>query len=170
MNNNVPVEIERKYVITMPDLGELVRQDGYSVSKIEQTYLESEPTVTDRVRKRVYADRVTYTETKKVRIDKISSYEDEREIDESEYLSLIKRIKKGTRTLTKTRHTFMFSGKIFEVDIYPEWTRTCIMECELGSRDSLVEIPEFIRVITEVTGEKKYSNASMSEKFPDEIV
>lgn len=170
MNNSVPVEIERKYVIRMPDLDALAGQDGYTVSEIEQTYLESEPSVTHRVRKRVYEDRVVYTETRKVRIDKISSFEDEREIDETEYQELLVNIKKGTHTLIKTRHTFVFSGQIFEVDIYPEWERSCIMETELETRDTRVDIPGFISVVKEVTGDKKYSNASMSHEFPKELI
>ena len=63
---NVPVEIERKYVISLPDIARLKSQSGYTVSEIEQTYLESEPTVTHRVRARHRADRTVYTETKKV--------------------------------------------------------------------------------------------------------
>ncbi len=170
MNNNLPVEIERKYVIRMPDIDELKRQDGYSVSKIEQTYLDSEPAVTHRVRKRVYKDKIVYTETKKVRIDEISSFEDERGIDEAEYLCLLQKIKSGTRTLTKVRHTFAFSGQMFEVDIYPEWTHSCIMETELETRDTSVDMPLFISMIKDVTGERKYSNAAMSREFPEELI
>jgi hypothetical protein len=92
----------------MPSVRELEGQDGYTVSEIRQTYLESEPGVTHRVRMRVYPDVTSYTETKKIRIDKISSYEEERRIDEAEYTALLGSIKRGTRTLTKTRHTFVF--------------------------------------------------------------
>ena len=169
MKKTIPVEIERKYVIRMPDLAELSRQGGYTVSEIEQTYLESEPNVTHRVRKRVYKDRTVYTETKKVRIDVMSAHEDEREISEGEYLELLKRRKDGTETLIKTRHTFVFLGQTFEVDIYPLWQKSAILETELSSRDKAVVFPGFITVIVEVTGEKKYSNASMSQKFPDEL-
>ena len=167
---SVPVEIERKYVIKIPDLLLIAKCDGYTVSEIEQTYLESDPSVTHRVRRRAYKDRLVYTETKKVRIDKISSFEDEREIDESDYLSLLELTKKGTRTLTKTRHTFVFSGQTFEVDIYPEWTHSCIMETELSSREAVVIMPLFVKVVAEVTGEKAYTNASMAHQFPDELI
>ena len=81
---STPIEIERKFVIALPETEEMSSRDGYTSSEIEQTYLVSEPHVTRRVRARRYADRTVYTETKKVRIDKISSYEDEREIDEVE--------------------------------------------------------------------------------------
>jgi CYTH domain-containing protein len=165
-----PIEIERKYVILMPDVNQLEEQDGYTVSHILQTYLESEPNVTHRVRCREYEDHTVYTETKKTRIDKISAYEEEREISEQEYKELLVLIKEGTQTLTKTRHTFLYLGQVFEIDIYPEWGRTAIMETELPSRKTTVSIPDFLNVVTEVSGDKSYSNAAMSHEFPEELV
>ena len=165
-----PIEIERKYVIAMPDIGLIELQDSYTVSDILQTYLESEPGITHRVRARSYKDATLYTETKKMRIDKISSFEDERQISEDEYVRLLERIKAGTHTLRKTRHTFLYLGQMFEVDIYPEWQRSCIMETELDSPGKEVLMPQFISVIAEVSGDKRYSNASMSYEFPEELV
>ena len=164
------IEIERKYVIRMPDVDILKRQEDYTVSEIRQTYLESLPEVTHRVRMRVYSERTVYTETKKIRIDKISSHEDERRIDETTYNALLLGIKNGTRTLTKTRHTFKLYNRIFEVDVYPEWKESCILEIELPSRETEIEMPPFISVIKEVSGDKKYTNASMSQDFPEELI
>ena len=167
---SVPVEIERKYVIAMPDVARLAECEGYTASGIEQTYLESAEGVTHRVRARRYADRTVYTETKKVRIDKMSAFEDERELTEGEYLALLERRKQGTVTLKKARHTFEFKARTFEVDIYPEWKGSAILETELESREAVVEFPEFIAVIAEVTGDRRYSNAAMSHRFPAELV
>ena len=167
---NVPVEIERKYVISLPDIAILKLQSGYTVSEIEQTYLESEPAVTHRVRARRRGDKTVYTETKKVRIDKMSVFEDERELEEEEYRSLLLKKAQDTVTVRKTRHTFIYKGQLFEVDVYPEWTRSAVLETELATRETEVEFPDFITVIAEVTGDKKYSNAAMSRKFPDELV
>ena len=167
---SIPVEIERKYVIVMPDTDTLRSQSDYTVSEIEQTYSESAEHVTHRVRARRYSDRVVYTETKKVRIDKMSAIEDEREISEREYLDLLAKRKADTITLRKTRHTFEHAGQIFEIDVYPEWGRTAVMETELESRQQTVSMPDFIRIVAEVTGDKRYSNASMSQIFPDELL
>ena len=167
---SVPVEIERKYVILLPSTEILRAQEGYTVSEIRQTYLKSEPGVTHRVRMRSYADRTVYTETRKTRIDRMSSFEDEREISREEYGLLLELRHPDTVTLTKTRHTFLYLGKTFEIDVYPEWQRSCIMETELESREESVGMPDFIRVLTEVTGDKKYSNASMSHSFPAELI
>lgn len=167
---SVPVEIERKYVIAMPDVDRLASCDGYTVSEIDQTYLESSEGVTHRVRARRYRDKTVYTETKKIRIDKMSAFEDERELTEAEYLALLERRKQGTVTLKKSRHTFEFGARTFEVDIYPEWKGSAILETELESRDVDVDFPDFIEILAEVTGDKRYSNAAMSHSFPDELV
>ena len=167
---SVPVEIERKYVVRMPDVASLSACDGYTVSEIEQTYLESDEGVTHRVRARRYGGATVYTETKKVRIDDMSSYEDERELSETEYLALLECRKQGTVTLKKTRHTFLFGAQTFEVDVYPEWTESAILETELESREAVISFPDFIEVIAEVTGQKCYSNAAMSHKFPEELI
>ncbi len=170
MESKAPVEIERKYIIVMPSADLLSSCDGYTVSDIEQTYLESDEGVTRRVRKRSYSDKVDYTLTEKRRIDKISSYEDERHISREEYLSELRSIRRGTHTVKKTRHTFNMYGKVYEIDVYPEWKRTSIMEAELAERDEVLRIPPFIKVLAEVSGIKKYTNASMAVSFPDEII
>lgn len=164
------IEIERKYIIAMPDVERLSVEPEYTVSRITQTYIESEAGVTQRVRERVFSDRTQRTETKKIRIDKMSVHELEREISEDEYNGLLPRIKQGTKPIHKTRHTFEHLGKTIEIDIYPNWKRTCIMETELEDRDEEVAFPTFIEIIKEVTGDKKYSNAGMAESFPPEIL
>ena len=167
---NTPVEIERKFVIAMPNLSLLSSLCDYTASEIEQTYLLADKGVTRRVRARRYQDRTVYTETKKVRIDSMSAHEQERTISEAEYTELLGEIIPGTATLFKTRYTFSFSDRIFEVDVYPEWVHTAILEVELDSCDSDIYMPDFIRVISEVTGDKRYSNAEMSREFPKELI
>ncbi len=162
------IEIERKYIISMPDFEVLKSQRDYSVSEILQIYLASEQGVTHRVRKRVFCDRTSYTETKKIRLDKMSAIEDEHEISPSEFDKLSQNIKEGTMPLAKVRHTFILENFCFEIDVYPEWKHTCIMEVELDRADTRVELPSFIRVIDEVTGNKAYTNFSMSKSFPEE--
>jgi CYTH domain-containing protein len=164
------IEIERKYVILMPDTEMLASLEGYTESEIVQTYLSSLPAVTRRVRKRSFPDVTRYYETRKTRIDSMSVIEEEGEISFEEYERLSGEIMDGTRPITKKRYTFIYKKQVFEIDIYPEWQRSAIMETELPSRDASPEIPDFISIVREVTGEKAYSNASMSRKFPRELV
>ena len=162
------LEIERKYIIKLPEISVLKEQQSYTTSDILQIYLPSEQGETRRVRRRAYPDRTLFIETKKFRVDAMSSREIEREICEDEFLSLAENPLPKTNPVSKTRHTFVFLGQLFEIDVYPQWTSTAIMETELSSRDTEVKMPPFLEIIREVTGNKAYSNASMSRAFPDE--
>lgn len=163
------IEIEKKYIIEMPDVSDMRACADYTLSRITQTYLDCLPGITHRVRMREYDNgRVEFTETVKRRIDRMSSYEDEREITSAEYEALLEKIKRGTKSLYKLRHTFVYFSQLFEIDVYPEWKNTCIMETELRAEDATVEMPPFIRIIEDVTGQREYSNAAMSASFPEE--
>ncbi len=162
------IETERKFIIMKPDTDVMRTYPDYTVSEITQTYLSGAPGVTERVRRRRYADRVEYTHTSKVRISHASSIEDERTVTEDEYLKLLERMKPGTRPVVKTRHTLRRGELTYEIDVYPEWESSCIMECELRDEESNVPIPPFITVLREVTGIREYSNAAFATEFPKE--
>jgi len=77
MSPNVAIEIERKYIIRMPDLEVVRAQAEHTESNILQMYLPHERGETHRIRRREYADKVVCTETRKVRLDiihAVSSY------------------------------------------------------------------------------------------------
>ncbi len=163
------VEIERKFIIKMPSAEALQAMPNYSKSDICQIYVESPRGITHRVRSRKYPDRTDFTETVKIRLDKMSADENESFITEERFLEMSKKIKSGTAPLIKVRHTFDWHGHTFEINIYPEWEDTCILEVELTSRDEAIEFPEVITPICEVTGVKAYTNAAMSQRFPCEV-
>ncbi len=162
------IEIEKKYIIKMPALSYMEAMEGYTKSEIIQIYLESPKEITHRVRSRKIQGKTVYTETRKVRIDKMSAYEDEHEISPEEFISLSEKIDRQTRPIKKARHTFIYLGQLFEIDIYPEWKNTGVLETELESRETVVDFPDFIDILKDVTGDKRYSNASMSRSFPAE--
>ena len=164
------IEIERKYVIKKPSPEVMKMQSEYTESEITQVYLTSESGVTHRVRKRVFANGAVYTETKKIRIDRMSAVEEEREISEETYESLCEKIDEETQPVIKKRYTFFYSGVTFEIDVYPNWERTAIMETELENREVSVKMPSFIEIVREVTGERGYSNAAMARVFPPELI
>ena len=162
------IEIEKKYIIRKPKVVNMEKEADYRAVDITQIYLSSASWVTHRIRASATAGFVRYYETKKVRIDQMSSYEDEREITKEEFFALKEHIMAGTREIKKVRHVFIYLGQTFEIDIYPEWQNTCIMETELKSREQAVKMPPFIEIVKDVTGMREYSNYSMSLSFPKE--
>ena len=164
------VEIERKYIIAIPTLSDMQRMEGYRVSDIEQIYLETS-LVTHRIRRREYAEGCVYTETVKRRLDSMSAEESEREISAEEYDRLKAKIAHGCHPVRKTRHEFVFEGQLFEIDVYPFWRESCIMETELETKLDTPRLPPFIRIVREVTGDRRYSNASLSHTvMPEESI
>lgn len=169
-NQKTTVEIERKYIIKMPDFAVLRSQSDHTESEILQIYLPSKQGETRRIRRRTYNGNTVCTETRKVRIDSISSNETEREISINEFLMLSKNALNDRNHIIKTRHTFVLYNQLYEIDVYPQWCKTAIMETELESREIEAKIPSFIEIVREVTGNKAYSNAGMSKEFPKEDI
>lgn len=164
------IETERKYIIKMPDISLLEKMENYRADEILQIYLPSDIGVTRRIRSRRGKEGVVYTETKKIKIGKMSSIEEEGEISEKEFFSLKENILEGSVPIKKVRHTFSYHNQIFEVDIYPQWRGYAIMEAEIPDENAEFSIPGEIIVVEEVTGRREYSNASMSRKFPEEPI
>ena len=162
------MEIERKYLIRKPNFSLIASLDGYTVSEIEQIYLESIDGVTRRVRMRRYPDRVEYTENSKQRVSAMSVIETENEITAESYSLQKQMIADGYQPLYKRRHTFPFCGHTVEIDEYPQFQRTAVLEVELESEDVTPILPAMIEIIEEVTGDKRYSNHSMAKSFPPE--
>ncbi len=162
------VETERKFLIIRPDTDILDMQTGVRRLEITQTYLEYEGVTERRIRKITENGRVTYVHTRKTPISgsKLSRLEEECEISEEEYLSLMKEC---ITELSKIRYAFPYAGHIIEIDIYPheiggdELEGYAVLEAELESADEIIEFPHFITIVEELTGTRKFSNKAMAK-------
>lgn len=169
MKPSAPLEIERKFLIAYPDVAFLKTLDGCRILKITQTYLLCDDG-TLRVRKTVCAGKTTYRVTQKQRISALTRVEDEKEISEETYTELL-RCADGARTpVVKTRYAFPAGTHTAEIDIFPFWQDRAILEIELASEDEPYEIPPFLTVIKEVTGDRRYTNASFAKKIVTETL
>ena len=164
MNQN-GYEIERKFLIRRPAAAWLEANcDG---SDIIQTYLKTEATGhSDRVRRRAGKDGVVYTHTVKRRISDLRREEQEREISEEEYLTLLQRADPERRSIEKRRYVLAYEGKDFEIDVYPFWQDRAVMEIELADEAEAVKLPPEIEIIKEVTRDRHYTNAALAREIP----
>lgn len=161
MNN---MEIERKFLIKMPDLERLAGLRGVSVVSITQTYT----TVGVRLRKWIENGEVIYIKTVKKHVTDISRIEEESEISAAEYEKLMLHADPGRSSLCKTRYRLPFGGKLVEIDIFPFWSRQAFCEVELSFEEEQFSLPDFIEVIREVTADKAYRNYALTQKIPEE--
>ena len=168
MTEKCAPEIERKYLIAYPDMAWLASNAESSL--IVQTYLVSEEGLTARVRKREGADRCVYYYTEKRHISAVTKMEYVKEIGREEYESLLEREDTDRKPVVKERWCLEYKDQLFEIDVYPFYTDRAIMEIELESEGQTIFFPPEIRILKEVTGDRRYSNASMARCVPyDEI-
>lgn len=161
-----PLEIERKYLIAYPDTQQL-RPLCSAVYDMEQTYLQSVPGVTARVRyRRGEQEEFFYTE-KERRSDR-TCVERERQINRTEYERLLLQRAEDARTIQKTRYCLPYDGFLFEIDIYPFWQKIAVMEVELTSEEQAFALPPQITVLREVTDDRRMKNAALARHIPDE--
>ena len=170
MNDQKHIEIERKFLIRMPELSLLKKVYGVRIKNITQTYLKTADGSTARVRKIEENNKITFVKTVKNKISDLSHYEDEHEINEAQYQEELKAADDKKLPIIKTRYAFPFDLHTVEIDVYPFWQDRAILEIEMQSEDEEISIPSFIEVKKEVTENAKYKNTNLALRVPmDEI-
>lgn len=170
--NNLPKEIERKFLIRKPEREFLASLPESDITEIFQTYLlpEDDYFGSRRVRKRGKNHEWQFTYTRKHKIAYGERIELEEEIPEEQYILLLQEADPDRETICKYRCCVPFKGQKLEIDVYAFSEEYATLEIELTNIQQEVNIPEWLEVIREVTDEAGYSNfaLSFSQAFPEE--
>ncbi len=158
------LEIERKYLIRSVNLATLRKYaEGNIVeSDIEQVYLIADEGER-RIRKKVTDGVKRFYYTEKKPINGMTREEKEEEVTEEMYNIYLTEADENLYPIIKKRYTFEVRGQVFELDVYPFSCSRAILEIELPSEDTPVEIPKFISVVKEVTNDKAYKNHQLAK-------
>ena len=162
------LEIERKFLVALPDLEML---DVKRSLHIIQTYLLNGKGGSQRRVRRIEENgSVSFTFTEKVFLTDVVRRENEREITADEYETLLSEAKPGFTPIEKVRTGFNYREQYFELDVYPFSQTLGILELEMKSPDQAIDFPDSVQVIKEVTGIADYSNAALANAghFPGE--
>ena len=167
------LEIERKDLVKFPEswssLSALFDQ-LVDVKRISQTYLKSkgnEPS--PRVRKTIQGltgdTDTVYHYNQKHFVEAGVNKETEKEITHKQYEKYLENPLPNKFTLEKTRFVFKYKNQCFELDVFKGPLKgLAILEIELKNKKQKVELPPYLKIIKEVTREKKYNNFSLCEK------
>ena len=159
------LEIERKFLIERPNLKWIRENTDCTVAGIIQTYLgKNEAGFGNRVRRMKINGTMKYYHTAKKSVSGITRIEIEKEISKEEYEKYLSK-KRKIISLRKTRYTIKANNLKYEIDIYPFWKHTAILEIELRSEKQKFKIPDYIKVIGEVTNNMDYTNQSLAKKY-----
>lgn len=164
-----PLEIERKFLIEYPPLKRLEKMLNCQKIDIIQTYLRTaDPEVETRIRQRGTDGHYIFFKTNKRKIGQGKRIEVESRLSQSEYLRLMMEADPRKRQIRKTRYCLSANGLYYEIDVYPFWNDQAILEIELHDESQRIVIPEFLKVIREVTNDEQYMNSSLAANAPQE--
>ena len=161
-----PFEIERKYLIECPNLEFLHAMPNCQKVEILQTYLiGSNENDEVRVRQRSVGDNCIFTKTtKRWTPDPAKRVEIEKRISRDEYIKALLDARPGANSIRKTRFCIMQreTGQYLEIDVYPTSDKYAILEVEFNSTNDKLVVPDFIKVIKEVTDDEAYYNKNIA--------
>ncbi len=158
-----PLEIERKYLITKPDINTLSKYVPITAIDIVQTYLKPVENVERRIRQRGMNGNFSYYYTEKREIDSLKRVEVEEKITEKDYIRYLAEVDTSLSPIVKKRICFVYNSQYFELDLFEFSKDLALMELELTSENDTVKLPDFVEVKKEVTGEKNYHNYNIAK-------
>ncbi|MBR6690301.1 MAG: AAA family ATPase [Bacilli bacterium] len=156
-----PYEIERKFLIEYPDITWLNKMG--KKTEIIQTYLNSNNDDEIRVRQRGINGNYIYTQTIKRNINNLKRVEIEKRLSKDEYLELLMNADTAKHQIRKTRYCLIYKNQYFEIDIFPFWNDKAIVEIELNNENQQIEFPSKLKIVKEVTDNKKYKNSELAK-------
>ena len=156
-----PIEEERKYIVKL--VGEVPNAID---SDIVQTYLSGEPGSEIRLRRRSFeGGKYVYVHTSKKRISDKEQVETERQINANLYESMLQQADPYRATIRKHRKSFIWKGQYFELDSFEQPVHDLmILETKGIGQHENVNVPPFIQVVEEITGNTRYDNYNIALK------
>ncbi len=153
-----PVTEERKYIVEV--VGELPPTID---SEIVQSYLVADPGSEVRLRRRMWDGKIVNIHTMKKRTADGKQVETERQVSNALYDSLLAQADPYRRTIHKQRKSLIYKGQYFEIDTYLDALQgLCILETKGITPGEEVNIPPFIKVVKEISGNKDYYNYNLA--------
>ncbi|MCR5663686.1 MAG: AAA family ATPase [Oscillospiraceae bacterium] len=156
-----PSEIERKFLVSYPDLEKLAALPGCRRVEIEQAYL---PSVSDeelRIRKWVEDGKSIYYKTRKRRVNG-KRLEMEERLSQKTYQHLLEQAG-WSEPLHKTRYSLSYRDQLFQLDVYPFWQDKAVVKTEVDGAETEVVLPPELQLIREVTGEPAFKDRALAK-------
>lgn len=160
-----PGQLQRKFLIEMPDVSALNNNPNCTHVEIMQTYLLADETHEVRVRQRGVDGDYLYTKTVKEQGEpgvKLRRIVHEHRLTETEYLAELMNADPALSPIRKDRYCLCEANKCLQIDVFPFWSDRALLEFPLGSKDETVNIPKQFKVIEEVTSNPAYFNKELA--------
>lgn len=169
LGEGAPVEKFRKYLIEVNDeiLNKMAAEANYSTAHIVQHYLLGENGYERRIRSRQRGEDIMYSYSEanylstneRIKVDKV--------LTERQYKDYIHQVDPDLNVIDKMRYSFIYKDVFFKLDVFDFDTGKGILSIDQPSEGRSVELPEYVTVIKDVTGDVNYKNyyLAKSQKY-----
>ncbi|MBQ1437334.1 MAG: hypothetical protein IIZ07_05305, partial [Ruminococcus sp.] len=99
------------------------------------------------------------------KISELKRVEREESITKEQYEHYISKKEYCQGTISKDRYCFVWKNQYFELDVFPFWDKTALIEIELLKENQPYTLPDFLVVLREVTYEKQFRNKSLAVQY-----
>ena len=155
LGQNGTIEKFNKYLINVDDalLERIKNEDNYSTSHIVQHYLTSENNMERRIRRRERGDDVMYSYSEAKYLATNERIKVDRVLTKRQYKDFENQIDRNLNVTDKMRYSFIHNDSFYKLDVFNfDKTKGII------STENEAELPEYIDVIKDVTGDVNDKN------------
>lgn len=158
LGDPIPIKHQKKYLIKKPSSSLFTYNLPIEKVDIIQSYLRSSKKSERKIRQVCKNGNFFYYYSEKNYISGSGYLVCERRITDREYLTYLTEVDPLMCPIKKQRLFFIYQNQYFTIDIFNFWSDTAILELDLTSENSNIEIPESIEVIKDVTNSPDYRN------------
>jgi len=165
LGDEKPIEVFKKYLVEVDeDTIEKIKAEQNLMSvKITQNYLISNGAVERRIRKREKNGNTLYYYSESQTISTRERIKKDRILSERQYFEYINDIDKDIPAIEKDRYSFIYKDHFFKLDIFDFDKSKGLLNIQMPDNENEVEIPEYIKVIKDVTDNLDYKNHSLAK-------
>ena len=153
----------RRFLIEMPDAAALEKLPNCRRVDMVQTFLKSEPGRERRISCRKLDGISRYYRTEKNAGGTGKQIETEKRLTRDEYTALLMSADPKLRPVRKSRYYIAENNEYFEIDIYPFWADKAVLEVDLNNPEDSFQIPEFVKVLEEITDNAAYNYPALAK-------
>ena len=86
-------------------------------------------------------------------------------ISAKDYTALISQADTRVKQISKTRYCFIWNNMYYELDVFPFWNDKAILKIQPTDKSPKMEVPQFLRVIEDITDNMSYTNYSLAQNI-----
>ena len=155
--------VEKKYLISMPDVEQLMKNKQCRKVHVKQHYIidETRQEKEKIVLRRENNKNFYYKVVKKNKVKYSNSFTADK------YINKLEDENKKFYHIHKDRYYYIFDSRCIKIDVFPFWKDKAILEVDVLNDRENIKFPKFVHIIEDVTDNEAYKNYYLAEEYND---